>query len=661
MNAEAWARVKSLLADAADLPAPDRERFVVERCPDPELRREVLELLLSPAPLSDIIAAGTLKAGARLGPYVIERLLGAGGMGEVFRARDTTLGRDVAIKILPRIFATDPHRLARFRREAQVLASLNHPHIGAIYGVEEADGVPALVLELVEGDTLADRIAGFVREAPSYRYLAAGEGLQAPEARGQKPGRPLPILDAMNVARQVAEALEAAHERGIIHRDLKPANIKITPEGVVKVLDFGLAKIGDGAGPDLSQEPNVGGTREGLILGTPAYMSPEQARGLAAVDKRTDIWAFGCVCYEMLAGRAAFVGETLTDTLAAVVQREPDWLALPNGTPSAVRRLLQRCLEKDPRRRLRDIGDVRLDIEEALTAPAPSQTVQAPSSVRRWPSHVAWALVALSIVAVIGALGGPYILGTRASDGQPVRFTIGPPLNSVLPSNIQAGISALSPDGRRLAFVADRAGTRLLWVRSLDSLEVRLLPGTEGAESPFWSPDNQTVAFAAQGKLKAIDAAGGSVHTLCDEPGDSYGGSWSPEGTIVFATLQRGLSSVPSNGGAPTTLPSPDAPSGEMHLFPRFLPDGRHFVYLSVPSNVAWLASLDSREGIVRLLNANSQIQYIAPGYLVFVRRGTLMAQRFDGNAPRSWVRPYQSWKACWRETKPTGQHLPRP
>ena len=345
MNAAAWARAKSLLADAADLPASDRERFVVDHCPDLELRREVLELLVSPAPLSDILlTAGMLHTGARLGPYVVERPLGRGGMGEVYRAHDTKLGRDVAIKILPRIFTTDPERLVRFDREARVLAALNHPNIGAIYGLEDVDGVPALILELVDGDTLAE-----------------------PIARG-----PTSIGEALIIGRQIAEALEAAHEKGIVHRDLKPANIKITPTGVVKVLDFGLAKAasGDASGPDLTQLPTVtgGGTRDGVILGTAAYMSPEQARG-QVVDKRTDIWAFGCVLYEMLTGRAAFARATQTDTLAAIIEREPDWTALPPDVPRAVRALLRRCLEKDPKRRTRDIGDVRLDIENALSDP----------------------------------------------------------------------------------------------------------------------------------------------------------------------------------------------------------------------------------------------------------------------------------------------------
>ena len=281
-----------------------------------------------------------MLSGRRLGAYQVQVRIGVGGMGEVYSARDTRLGRDVALKILPRLFTSDPERLARFEREARVLASLNHPHIGAIYGLEEADGVRALVLELVDGETLGDRIA-----------------------RG-----PIPLKEALTIAGQIADALDAAHEKGIVHRDLKPANIKITPAGVVKVLDFGLAKAvsGDAASPDLTQSPTVtvGGTREGVILGTPAYMSPEQARG-QTVDKRTDIWAFGCVLYEMLTGRAAFARNTMTDTLAAIVEGDPEWGALPKGTPVAVRRVLNRCLEKDPKRRLRAIADARLEIDEA--------------------------------------------------------------------------------------------------------------------------------------------------------------------------------------------------------------------------------------------------------------------------------------------------------
>ena len=322
---------------------------------------------------SDFLRVPGDLSGTRLGVYQISSLLGVGGMGEVYRARDSKLGRDVAMKILPKLFASDPDRLARFEREARVLASLNHPHIGAIYGLEEVDDVHALVLELVEGETMEDRIA-----------------------RG-----PIPLDEAMTMARQIADALEAAHEKGIVHRDLKPANIKITPDGVVKVLDFGLAKAasGDAAPVDLTQSLTVGGTREGIILGTAAYMSPEQARGRTA-DKRADVWAFGVVLYEMLAGRQAFGGETTSDVLAKVIEREPDWTALPASTPPRLRELLRRCGRKDPKTRLQAIGDARIQIEELISG-ATEETataVKAPTAYRSWRVHVAWASVLLAAV-----------------------------------------------------------------------------------------------------------------------------------------------------------------------------------------------------------------------------------------------------------------------
>jgi len=342
MNPSAWDRAKSLLAHAATLPAAERERFVVEHCPDPVLRREVLELLGSPAPLTGIVGAGALEPGARLGPYVIDGLIGRGGMGEVYRARDSALNRSVAIKVLPDASVDDPGRQARFRREAQLLAALNHPNIAHIHGFEESTGVAALVMELVDGPTLADRIQ-----------------------------RALPLAEVLSIARQIADALEAAHEQGIIHRDLKPANIKVREDGTVKVLDFGLARTFDlrlpsNAGPLESPTMSVGSTHPGLVLGTPAYMAPEQALG-KTVDKRADIWSFGCVLYEMLTGRRAFAGAEISDTLSRVIGNDPDWAALPPSTPAPIRRLVRRCLEKPLNKRLADIADARLDIEEALS------------------------------------------------------------------------------------------------------------------------------------------------------------------------------------------------------------------------------------------------------------------------------------------------------
>ena len=395
---------------------------------DEPLRREIESLLAHASAAGDFLAGpalelvGTVPAerrdpslvGRQLGPHRILSLLGIGGMGEVYRAHDSTLDRDVAIKILPRPFTTDPERRARFDREARLLASLNHPHIGAIFGVEDLDGTPALILEFVDGDTLADRL--------ERGHIAIGE--------------------ALNIARQIADALEAAHEKGIVHRDLKPANIKITHDGVVKVLDFGLAKAasGDASGPDLTQSPahTIGGTRGGVILGTATYMSPEQARG-KPVDKRTDLWAFGCVLYEMLTGRPAFTGETISDTIARILERDPDWQALPAATPPSVTRLLQRCLSKDPKRRLHDIADARIEIEDAVGVASltPAETAVADRQHVRLP----WAIaVVTSVVALIAVVALTWYVGkawqTQAAPPRISRMTIA-----------SSGTAAVTPNG----------------------------------------------------------------------------------------------------------------------------------------------------------------------------------------------------------------------
>ena len=381
-----------MFADARALPFDLRAAYLAEACGGNEALHDEVKSLLAldthaksfletPAVLlADAMVVESLE-GQRVGPYQIASRIGAGGMGEVYRARDARLGRDVAIKILPRAFASDPDRLARFDREARMLASLNHPHIGAIYGVEQSEGVPTLILELVEGPTLADR-------------LATG---------------PIPLTESLGIVRQIADALEAAHERGIVHRDLKPANIKITPEGIVKVLDFGLAKAAAGDGParDLSPLPTgtTGGSRDGVILGTPPYMSPEQARGLS-VDKRTDIWAFGCVLYEMLTGRTVFTAETVSDHLAAILERDPDWTVLPEATPRDLRRVLRRCLAKDPTRRLQAIGDARLEIEDLLSA-APEESAGAMPANSLVPARrtVQWAVAGALAALALTALG----------------------------------------------------------------------------------------------------------------------------------------------------------------------------------------------------------------------------------------------------------------
>ena len=375
MNPSVWERAKALLAEAATLPAADRERFVIEHCPDPELRREVLELLDSPAPLTGIVAGHALQPGVRVGHYVIEALLGSGGMGEVYRARDSTLSRSVAIKVLPSPLAGDPDRLSRFRREAQILAALNHPNIAHIHGFEEFDGVATLVMELVDGSTLADAIA---RHA-------------------------LTLTDALPIARQIVDALDAAHGQGIVHRDLKPANIKIREDGTVKVLDFGLAKalaLATPSGTEAVPSPtaSVRSTQVGLVFGTAPYMAPEQALG-KTVDKRADIWSFGCVLFEMLSGRRAFAGKDISDTLSLVIGRDPDWTALPSNTPAPIVRILRQCLHKDRSRRLADIADARLAIEEALSPSTEFGDTAGGNRVRpstAWWRALPWILAAAS-------------------------------------------------------------------------------------------------------------------------------------------------------------------------------------------------------------------------------------------------------------------------
>jgi len=543
----------------------------------------------------------TLWTGTRVGVYEIASLLGAGGMGEVYRARDTKLGRDVAIKILPPAFAADPERLARFEREARVLASLNHPHIAQIYGVEESSGITALVLEFVEGETLAARLQGT---------------------------RSLGLTDILAIARQIADALDAAHERGIVHRDLKPGNIVITPDGTVKVLDFGLAR-GANASDDceLTNSPTMlRATVDGVLLGTAPYMSPEQARG-KAVDKRTDIWAFGCVLYEMLAGRRAFPGETTTDSLAAILEREPDWSALPPSTPPHVQRLLRRCLDKDPKRRLRDIGDARADLD-AVHAAAPAARSASPvlSPVRRFSS------VSL-VVALAGAAAALVWMSIRSAPARSrsVTFTFAAPNDTQL----DASAPIPSPDGARIALTArSTSGQRSVWVREIGSTAVRQIPDTEGVQgSPFWSPDARWIGFFAQGKVKKVSLAGGPALTICAIQ-NLLGATWNRDNVIVLAPVNRTvLHKVSAAGGTPEPITTLNADRREnSHRWPQFLPDGRHFLFTArsdvIQNNLIYVGSLDSKT-ITPLLPAQSNASYAA-GYVLFAREGTLMAQRFD-------------------------------
>jgi serine/threonine protein kinase/Tol biopolymer transport system component len=552
----------------------------------------------------------TLSIGTRLGPYEIQAALGAGGMGEVYRGRDTKLNRDVALKILPELFAADRDRLARFKREAQVLASLNHPHIGAIYGLEEWQGAPALVLELVEGPTLADRIA-----------------------RGA-----MPLEEALSIARQITEALEAAHAQGIVHRDLKPANIKLRPDGAVKVLDFGLAKALEPApsGADVSESPTITSpavTQMGVILGTARYMSPEQAKGRVA-DKRSDIWAFGCMLFEMLTGHRAFAGEDVAGTLAFVLTKEPAWNSLPPETPPSIRRVLRRCLEKDRTRRLADMADVRLELDDRVTdgaaigAASPSHSPTR-STLRRW---LPWSIAAAGMATTLW-LAGVTLFSRPVPDTRMVRSSILLPARLGTRSGGTPGANlALSPDGRRLAFVAtDTTGRRQLWLRTLDGSAARPLADTDDAFSPFWSPDSRWLAFVTNGKLKKMDPSGGPAVTLCEAA--VSGGTWNRDDIILFTqSTPQSLAQVRAAGGAPSTVTALDAKDVEWrHANPYFLPDGRHFVYVAIgfaEQLAVYVGSLDSAERSRLPLDA-AFVQY-AHGFLLFARGSTLMAQPFD-------------------------------
>jgi eukaryotic-like serine/threonine-protein kinase len=547
-----------------------------------------------------------LASGTKLGPYEIQAALGAGGMGEVYRASDTKLKREVALKVLPELLANDAQRAARFEREAQLLASLNHSHIAHLHGLEEANGIRALVMELVEGPSLAERIA---------------QG-------------PIPLEEALPLAKQIAEALEYAHDRGIIHRDLKPANINLTPDGQVKVLDFGLAKALEADVPEasISTSPTISAaaTRAGMLLGTAAYMSPEQAKG-RPVDRRADIWAFGCVLFEMLAGKPAFGGETITDTLAAVVRAEPEWQQLPDKIPGSIRELLHRCLVKDPKQRLQAIGEARIVLDKYLTNPGADIAVA--GGPRKGLERI---LAAATIVAIVVALFSGIFLWNRAPGKLPVtRSYIKPMPNSSLVLAGQTGAGfALSPDGLRLAYAAQNTdGKLLLWVRPIDSLQAQPLAGTEGGGFPFWSPDSRFIGFFAGGKLKKIEGSGGPPLTLCDAP-LGRGATWNQEGVILFSPgPSSALYRVSAAGGEAaqvTTLKE------QSHRWPHFLPDGRHFLYLAgspftpneSPANAVMIGSLDSKEAKL-LLHNRSNATY-ASGHILFLRQNTLMAQPFD-------------------------------
>jgi Tol biopolymer transport system component len=552
----------------------------------------------------------SVKAGTQLGSYEVVAQIGAGGMGEVYQAHDTKLGRDVAIKVLPEAFAHDADRLSRFQREAKMLASLNHPNIATIHGLEQSNATSYLVMELVSGETLADRI---------------------------KRDGPFPVDEALTIAKQIAEALEAAHEKGIIHRDLKPANVKVTLESKIKVLDFGLAKAfaGEAAGDDPSNSPtlSLAATMHGVILGTAAYMSPEQARG-KTVNKATDIWAFGCVLYELLCGHAAFEGEDVTEILAAVVKTEPDWSRLPEATAPSVRMLVQRCLRKDRRQRFQDATDVRIEIEEAFAAPPRGGASTAAAAMRGWRERLAWAAASvLALIAVVFAIG--FVLRAPKSP-QPMRLSteIGADANLYT----ARGPSAIfSPDGTRLAFLASGADRKeRIYVRSLDQLQAIALSGTENARDPFFSPDGQWIGFFADGKLKKISVQGGAALALCDAA-DDRGGSWGEDGTIVFAPDQRvALSKVSSAGGTPQPLTTLDQQTGELtQRWPQVLPGGKAVLFTSnthqtnyEDSDIVVYSVISGQRKTVQ--RGGFYARYLPSGHVVYMHEGTLFAVPFD-------------------------------
>jgi Tol biopolymer transport system component len=563
-----------------------------------------------------------LKPDTQLGHYVVTAPLGAGGMGEVWKARDTTLDRDVAIKVLPEAFAGDAERLERFNREAKLLASLNHPNIAAVYGLHEADP-----------STSSRQAVHFIA-----MELVPGEDLTATLARGA-----FATDKVLDVARQVADALEAAHDQGVVHRDLKPANIRCTPDGKVKVLDFGLAKAMEPAGVPATNDPaqsptmTVGGTAAGVVLGTAAYMSPEQARG-EVVDRRADIWAFGCLLFEMLAGRPPFAGKSITDLLAAVVRDEPAWDALPADSPPAMRRLLRRCLAKDPRRRLRHIGDAVLELHDAGEE---SPATGAPSAGAAQRKTGLWVLGLIAVaVLTLAIVGWQRQSRTAASRTTRVDLRL---------EGLQQGVNywgvcpiALSPDGRTVAFVVEGANGAGLGVRSLDSYGTRLLPATQGATGPFFSPDGRSIGFFAGNELRTVPVSGAgtarTVHRL-EDSASTLGATWTPDDTIVFAVEGRGLLEIPATGGEAVSLTTLDPERGEsQHGSPFALPDGRHLLFTIAGGNREWksvagpaLLSRDTgRSQMLVSSDAAEQPHYVKSGHLVYGEYGRVYAAPLD-------------------------------
>jgi Tol biopolymer transport system component/tRNA A-37 threonylcarbamoyl transferase component Bud32 len=617
MKTEWWAKIESAYHRARDLGGEERSQFLDEVCGTDDFMRRQIEALLQQGdnpnsllnrPAVELaaewpsLARGlTMLRGTRVGAYEILEPVGSGGMGDVYRARDTKLHRDVALKVLSVHLATDPDRLSRLRREAQMLAALNHPNIAQIYGLEEFENTPCIAMELVDGETLAERVRS----------------------------GPMPVDETLSIARAIAEALEAAHEKGIVHRDLKPANVMVTLESQVKVLDFGLAKALEPASAvagDATVEPTITSptmARMGIILGTPAYMSPEQAKGLAA-DKRSDVWAFGCVLYELLTGKRAFEGEDVSETLAFVISKEPDWSALPERTSPGIRRLLGRCLQRDRKRRLRDIGDARIEIEDATAEP------EAVAPRRR--ARVLW-IAALAMAITGGFVGGGYFLSTPGQTAETRLDIVTPPYPV---GDADRNTLALSPDGRQLAFVSMSDAKTRLWLRPLGSGRAQPLLGTDGASYPFWSPDSQSIGFFADGKLKRTDLIGGLPQTLASVQAPA-GGTWNDDDVIIFSdqgfrSFGQPLRRVSASaGGQPVPVATPDKKDAVRH--PQFLPDGRRFLFESTTAfSTVYVASLDSADARRLIQNVGIGVVFVPPDILLFTRgpERTLFAQRFD-------------------------------
>ncbi|MGE0641023.1 MAG: protein kinase [Thermoanaerobaculia bacterium] len=589
----------------------------------------------------------TIPAGTRLGPYEITAKIGEGGMGEVYLATDSRLKREVAIKVLPAAFTAEPERLARFEREAQLLAQLHHPHIASVFGLEEADGVRALVLELVQGPTLAERLAGGA----------------------------LPLEETLAIAQQIAQAFEAAHEKGIIHRDLKPQNVKLTTDGAVKVLDFGLAKALDpgsgsssqadlGRSPTLMNSPTLtaAGTQLGVILGTAAYMAPEQARG-GMVDKRADIWAFGVVLWEMLTGESMFAADTVSDTLAGVLRAEIDVTKLPPATPPALRRLLRRCLERNPRSRLHDIADARIVLDDLLAGRSDEAGAPAggPAAVvlPAWRRALPWAIAALGLIAAAvgwrtggaNAPAAPLFVDLGAPEGERFQFQgdFGAPI-------------VLSPDGKLVAFGAVGSDSKSrLWIRSLETGEQKRLDETVGATAPFFSPDGRSLGFFADSELKVVPVAGGSVYPVADAP-NGRGGAWAPDGTIVFSPdFRTPLVRVPASGGKPQPMTTIDTTRHSSHRWPTLTPDGKAVVYLATNHAVDRASEFELRW--VRLDGSDDHVLVASPangvvvdGELLYLRGSSLLALAIDGSGrvrgePKTVASELLYDPSTWRST----------